>query len=312
MRGMQQHYALGQWLRQRYDGWLPRHYSESDIYVRSTDVDRTLASAYSNLAALYAPTDGQIWNTNLLWQPIPVHTFPGELDYELGASIIGCPAYDRLMDDVVETPEISTFIGKNQKLIEYLANNTKSHPTSTFEQVENTLLVRDTLFIESLYNKTLPTWTQSIYPSAELDAISLLYYVLPAYNAQLAKFRVGYLLKELLDRSAAKVAGKLTPDRKVWVYSAHDINISTVLYALGLFDGEFVQYAAALLFEVHVKKDNQAYLSIAYRRNAGDHHAETLIIPGCGYQCPLSRMYELYSDILPTEDFATACRIDLE
>jgi lysosomal acid phosphatase len=51
-------------------------YSREDIYVQSTDVDRTLMSAGSNLAGLYPPEGAQIWNENINWQPIPIHTVP--------------------------------------------------------------------------------------------------------------------------------------------------------------------------------------------------------------------------------------------
>lgn len=232
---------------------------------------------------------------------------PMEQDYLLGIKI-GCSAYDRLLNDVLLSPEISTFIGKHQELIEYIANNTNMHPTKTIDQLQYVVSVRDTLFVEGIYNKSVPDWTHRIYPSKSLDELAILYYVLPAYIAPLAKLQVGYTLREILDRSVAKVAGKLQPDRKVWAYSAHDLNISTVLFALGLSDGDFVHYAAALLFEVRLKKDGQTNLSIAYRRKADDHYAETLFIPDCGYQSPLSRMYELYADILPTEDYETTCR----
>jgi hypothetical protein len=78
--GKYQHYELGQWLRQRYSEFLPEAYSREDIYVRSTDVDRTLMSAASNLAGLYPPEGDQKWNENLDWQPIPIHTVPEIMD----------------------------------------------------------------------------------------------------------------------------------------------------------------------------------------------------------------------------------------
>jgi lysosomal acid phosphatase len=78
--GKYQHYELGQWLRQRYNEFLPEVYSREDIYVRSTDVDRTLMSAASNLAGLYPPEGDQKWNKNVDWQPIPIHTVPEKMD----------------------------------------------------------------------------------------------------------------------------------------------------------------------------------------------------------------------------------------
>jgi len=61
---------------------LPAEYSNKDIYVRSTSVDRALMSAQVNLAGLYAPDKNEQWNNGLgkLWQPIPVHSIPRNLD----------------------------------------------------------------------------------------------------------------------------------------------------------------------------------------------------------------------------------------
>ena len=46
------------------------------IVVEASNVDRCLMSAYCNLAGLYPPSGTQVWNQNITWQPIPVHTRP--------------------------------------------------------------------------------------------------------------------------------------------------------------------------------------------------------------------------------------------
>ncbi|XP_067883590.1 lysosomal acid phosphatase-like, partial [Heterodontus francisci] len=78
--GMRQHYELGQYLRRRYKDFLNSSYDRHQIYVRSTDVDRTLMSAESDLAGLYPPHGHQIFNPDVNWQPIPVHTVPEKYD----------------------------------------------------------------------------------------------------------------------------------------------------------------------------------------------------------------------------------------
>ena len=64
-------YNLGKFLRNRYKDFLSEKYDENDIYVRASDVDRTMMSAMSNLAGLYPPQGDQIWNPDIHWQPIP-------------------------------------------------------------------------------------------------------------------------------------------------------------------------------------------------------------------------------------------------
>ena len=56
------HYKLGKYLRNRYKNLLSDTYDENDIYIRASDVDRTMMSAMSNLAGLYPPKRDQIWN----------------------------------------------------------------------------------------------------------------------------------------------------------------------------------------------------------------------------------------------------------
>lgn len=110
--GMRQHYAYGQYLRQRYGKFLSNVYNRNQVLVHSTDYDRTIMSAESLLSSLYAPEDYQVWNQNLTWQPIPVHTSGMENIF-----IANCPRYYELVDEVTQTDEYISATARYQVLI---------------------------------------------------------------------------------------------------------------------------------------------------------------------------------------------------
>lgn len=72
-----QMFKAGEYFRRRYGVILGDKYSPETIYIISTDTDRASASALATLAGLFVPTGDEIWNKNLLWQPIPgtIYTF---------------------------------------------------------------------------------------------------------------------------------------------------------------------------------------------------------------------------------------------
>lgn len=87
--GMQQLNSLGTKLRERYIttyGMINANYTREDVFVRSTDYDRTLISAQSLLQGLFPPGTGPTAQNGLPGltgdnlQPIPIHT--GERDIE--------------------------------------------------------------------------------------------------------------------------------------------------------------------------------------------------------------------------------------
>uniref|UniRef100_A0A914QR47 acid phosphatase n=1 Tax=Panagrolaimus davidi TaxID=227884 RepID=A0A914QR47_9BILA len=88
--GMRQQYTLGKLLRQKYitsdPPFLSARYTPKEIYIRSTDVNRTIISAMSNLAGMFPAGEpgfdfpfGDRWPTH--WTPIPVHTVPTDEDH---------------------------------------------------------------------------------------------------------------------------------------------------------------------------------------------------------------------------------------
>lgn len=53
------------------------------IYIRSTDVNRTLISAMANVAGMFSsdPYNRDRNMSNLMWTPVPIHTVELSTDY---------------------------------------------------------------------------------------------------------------------------------------------------------------------------------------------------------------------------------------
>lgn len=76
-------------LRSRYDDLLGPYYTPDIVEARSTQLDRTKMSLQLVLAGLFPPTSEQIWNKEILWQPIPIIRQPIEDDHILRPGV--CP-----------------------------------------------------------------------------------------------------------------------------------------------------------------------------------------------------------------------------
>ena len=65
-----------------------------------------------------------------------------------------------------------------------------------------------------------------------------------------------------MNNMVKKSKNALRPDRKLWMYSAHDITIIYVLTALNLFERHRPPYAAAILIELRVNSKNQHVVTV--------------------------------------------------
>lgn len=50
----------------------------------------------------------------------------------------------------------------------------------------------------------------------------------------MAKLKAGFLIREMFERFAMKANATLSPDRSIFMYSAHDITIVNLMRALNL------------------------------------------------------------------------------
>lgn len=263
------------------------------MYVRSTDVDRTLMSAQSNLAGFYPPKGKDVWSEDVLWQPIPVHTMPERQDDVLAAKK-SCPVYDYELKKLHKSQEFKEIDKKLKPLYKYLTLNT-GKSVNSIQSVQN---IYSCLHIEQIYNMALPEWTREVYPD-KLYPVSGLSFAIKAYTPLLARLKSGPLLKEILTHFRDKTLKKLTPNRNYWVYSAHDTTVANMLNTLGVFKAMGYHnppYTATVLFELRKFGDGHR-VQVFYKNTTAE--PKPLDLPGCGTSCPLDKMFEIYKAVLP-------------
>ncbi|EYC41909.1 hypothetical protein Y032_0551g3322 [Ancylostoma ceylanicum] len=120
--GMKQHMDLGKLLRTTYvdTGFLSKRYSSKEIYVRSTDTNRTIISAMSNIVGMYGqPNKGNVpdedYPSDPSWPqgyvPVAVHTVHKPTDY-VGIPDGDCRRREELWKLAMSSSELQDYKNK--------------------------------------------------------------------------------------------------------------------------------------------------------------------------------------------------------
>ncbi|KAJ6629958.1 hypothetical protein lerEdw1_014684, partial [Lerista edwardsae] len=160
--GMQQHFKLGQLLRERYKNFLSNEYHKKEIHILSTDGDQDIMSAQANLAGLFLPTEKQTWNKGINWRPVPVHTVPIEDEQLFFSPVPNCTHFDNLVKETMNLDKIKDKLKSKEKWMTELAGHT-GYDVKTLWEFSNHKLwnVYDTLSIQKSHGFKLPEWASS-------------------------------------------------------------------------------------------------------------------------------------------------------
>jgi hypothetical protein len=230
--GMNGEFQLGKQFRARYiDKYhlLPEHYDFRTMYVRASDVDRTLMSAECILLGLYPMGTGPVGDDGadsapLRYQPIPIHTRPRETDDML------VPDANKNVRDVYtkyvyESDEWKQRVAKESPNFEHWSQLTGVKITE-LRQMSG---IGDTVHIREIHHVSMPEGMTKADADAMKDIGEWVFATTfkPAEVGEATGGKLLALIARYFD-SATKDDGKL----KYVLFSAHDSTISSVLSAM--------------------------------------------------------------------------------
>uniref|UniRef100_A0A673L9W6 Lysosomal acid phosphatase n=1 Tax=Sinocyclocheilus rhinocerous TaxID=307959 RepID=A0A673L9W6_9TELE len=307
--GMKQHFELGQFLTKRYTGFLSEDYDRHEIFIRSTDVDRTLMSAEANLAGMFPPNGSEVFNPDLKWQPIPVHTVPADEEKLLSFPLDDCPRYTQLMNETEKTDIFLNMTETNKAFIEMVKNKTGLEKTN----IETIWSVYDTLFCEAKHGMRPPDWvTSSVMETLKVLKNFGFQIMFGVYKRkEKCRLQGGLLLDQIIKNLSNAAALDSKQKVKMMVYSAHDTTIVALQEALNVFNGLQPPYASCHLFELHQEENGTFSVEMFYRNDTNVSEPYSVSLPGCSQRCPLQDFVNLTREVIP-QDRNKECQIKKE
>ncbi|KRZ87115.1 Lysosomal acid phosphatase [Trichinella sp. T8] len=313
--GFMEQYELGQFLHERYKNFLSE-FKMDEIYVRSTDTNRTILSALVNLAGLF-PQNSNDSALHLNWQPIPVHSVPKDNDPLLYAFSKCKKVDDIYWNEVMTSAPVLKLMHQYAELFDLLRKQT-GFPLKTLDDIYQ---VYEPLY--SLVNEKkmsfkliqtinmqiqndgflpcLPEWlTVELYQIIEnLYRVSTTFY----YNDQRIKpyrggmnelcftflflqiYLTGILLEHIANQIRKKIFGSI-PKAKYFGYSTHDLTLIGLLENLNVYNAEnHPEFSAALMVELHETSTHGYTVELWYRTSLNNNTLKQLFIPECSPTC---------------------------
>ncbi|KAM9307680.1 prostatic acid phosphatase-like [Gastrophryne carolinensis] len=303
--GKEQQFELGKYLRKRYSEFLSETYKTEEVYVRSTDMDRTILSAQANLAGLFQPRD-QSSSQNITWQPIPVHTVPLEDEKILFLPPDKCHRFYQLKEETYESQEHNDLVKPYMDFLKSLEKHT-GYTSRQLKDPSTWWDLYDALHCEASHNFSLPFWVTNDVMNKFRHLAELSIKSDYGMYKQQEKSRVtgGILLKAILEN--IRYDRSLHSKKKLIMYSSHDSTIVALQMALNVYNGMLPPYASCHFIELYQDENGSPSIQMYYRNDTSV-DPYPIALPGCSQSCPLERFTELTSSVI-AEDFKRECGI---
>ncbi|XP_046670643.1 testicular acid phosphatase homolog isoform X3 [Homalodisca vitripennis] len=322
-KGRLQMHRLGKRIRSLYDGFISQYYLPEQVMAYTKDESRLVMSAELLLAGLFPPRGYQVWNSDLLWQPVPVfRNYKEHTRRAIPVNASACPKFQRAQASSLEQYEEK--YGRNvTDLVEYVQRATGINIVNDVPRnfVDHNLYRIALWFIwESIIHAVrsltdneglkLPDWATRIYPDPIAHLISELTKAYATASDTQIKLFQGEIFQEIISFMQHKVEQMKAPKR-FYLYTFHDGTIFGLMHILGHSNYSVVQAktGSALIFELH--RDPQSgghYVKVVFINGATQElELSEVNIPGCDSPCDFHLLCNITEKYYNVEDWKKEC-----
>ncbi|KAJ8721043.1 hypothetical protein PYW08_006508 [Mythimna loreyi] len=298
--GKRRGYALGQFIRRRYDGLLSSTYNKSEIYIRSTDSTRAKMTVLAAMAAVY-PGDQDRWSDHVNWTPVPYTTVPAKYDFNL--AITNCPnllsSFTSLYDLTDPFPSLDQYTDALNQWSEVVGFDISEQPMYAYT-------LNDIYTAQMSLGIPLDPKLQDIYPEIEEIAGIAIDYIFGTKDR--GTLLAGVLLNQFLKVADQVIAGEDVP--RVQVYSAHDINVFSFQVVTQITPRQGVpKYGSAYALELRKVVATGEYIVVPVYLNTPSEDVVTYLqVAGCDQRCNIESFRSITAPFsLEEAEWRTKC-----
>ncbi|KAJ6241094.1 lysophosphatidic acid phosphatase type 6 [Anaeramoeba flamelloides] len=292
MKGFEQHKSLGSNLRTKLileTNFLQDKLDQSETYVRSTDIRRTLLSAQGLLEGLYPTTTPQQSDDI---DVVTIHTIDDQTDNMYPNSDV-CPRISQLEEEIKNSDGYKNELKQMQDVTNEL---NKIFGTTDLGGLSLSNIYSTIVCYQS-HSKELPSGiTENMIDRLHKHHTWKLNYLYG--NPEFSKIASVSFLKDLLESMLFKINSQ--NDYKFMLYSGHESTLCPLIQLLGITTVDEIPYAGHLSFQL-LKEYKKYYVRITF-------NDQVLTIPQCKLEdCPFNIFYKLVMELIPNS-FSTICK----
>jgi hypothetical protein len=328
--GLRMHYLMGYELRNRFviqEQFLSQNYRDGEVYAYSTDYNRTIMSAQSQLLGLYPSGTGPeiapevtkkavppiaVRDLNAITdalgnhalpnrtQIIPIHSEVTEESLILDPLGSSCQALSELSLARHSSSELNEIYAKYPDAISAVASYLNVSNSAAIEQFNS---IWDSLFANRFHGYEIPEVfkNETLYErmsNLNLEVYTYLYYT----DARMLKLQSSPLLRDIADYMNYARLGQTA--RKFTLYSGHDTTMLPLLASLNITIDSWADYASSLFFILSYDTSAGFQVSVYY-------NDEAVILKDCSVSpCPLDKFSEIVYN-WSYSDMTEACKAEL-